>query len=355
MTVYWLLFGFAAAMALVYPNRREPVIPGAGQLLAIMAFVAAYVLLAGLRYQVGGDWITYDAMYETIRPDSLGFALTYTDPAYGALNWLSAQLGTGVYGVNAVCAVILGYGVARVALATREPWLGILIAIPYLLIVVGLGYIRQGAAIGFILLAVDALGRGNRVRVFWYLALAAGFHSTAAVVFPLFGFAMTRRYKALALVLGMVGVAALFAVLAPRFAEFETGYINAEYESGGALVRLLMSLFPSLFLLARWKSFAMESRARTIWLGLAVANLVAAVALILSPSSTAVDRMALYFSVVQIVVAGSSAQLIGAKVPVTMLVRLFWIGLAAAIQVVFLVYATHAYGWVPYKSVLQFL
>ena len=268
---------------------------------------------------------------------------------------MSAQLGTGVYGVNAVCAVILGYGVARVALATREPWLGILIAIPYLLIVVGLGYVRQGAAIGFILLAVDALGRGNRVRVFWYLALAAGFHSTAAVVFPLFGFAMTRRYKALALVLGMVGVAALFAVLAPRFAEFETGYINAEYESGGALVRLLMSLFPSLFLLARWKSFAMESRARTIWLGLAVANLVAAVALILSPSSTAVDRMALYFSVVQIVVAASSAQLIGAKVPVTMLVRLFWIGLAAAIQVVFLVYATHAYGWVPYKSVLQFL
>ncbi len=354
MTVYWLLFAFAALMALAYPNRDHRIPVTLGQYLALVGFLVAYVLVATLRYNIGGDWQTYDAMYDSIRVDTFYEAMGDTDPAFGIVMWVAGQFDLGIYYVNGFCAFLIGLGVIRAAQGTREPWLGVLIAVPYLLIVVGMGYIRQGAAIGMILLAIDALRRGNRGRTIAFLALAAGFHSTASVVFPLFGYAMSQRRKVLALALSIIGVAVFIAVLAPRLTEFETGYINAEYESGGALTRLLMSLLPSLLLLVRRRAFIDSPRTRTIWLGLAIANCCAAVALVLSPSSTAVDRMALYFSVIQILVMGDIADLANVRMPATMLMRILVIALAASIQSVFLIFASHAFAWVPYQSVLQF-
>jgi hypothetical protein len=355
MTIYWLLFGFAATMALAYPNRDEWIKVGLGHTLALTVFVVSYFLVAILRYQIGGDWLQYEAMYDEIRVGNLGDALRATDPAFGLLMWISARLDLGVYPVNGLCAGLIGYGVLRTAVSTREPWLAMIVALPYLLIVVGMGYLRQASAIGLILIAADSLGKGNRGRTIFYLALAAGFHSTASVVYPLFGYAMTERRKLLALFLGIIGVAAFIGVLAPRLTEFEAGYIAAEYDSGGAFTRLMMSLLPSLYILLRRRYFYANPRTRTIWLGIAMANIAAAVALILSPSSTAVDRMALYFSVIQLVMFGNFADLAGVRMPATMLMRVVVIGLAAAIQTVFLVFATHAFAWVPYQSVLQFL
>ena len=82
-------------------------------------------LLGGLRFETGGDWLTYDEMFEDIRFDTLGYALTRTDPLYGALNWISAQLGTGIYLVNFVCCLILSLGVVRLARTFRDPWLAV--------------------------------------------------------------------------------------------------------------------------------------------------------------------------------------------------------------------------------------
>jgi len=353
MTIYWLFFGFAAIMALAYPIQSERGVFSSAQALAFAAFLLAYFLIATLRFEVGGDWITYEEMYDEVGRDTLGFALGYTDPLFGVLLWVCAMLGAGVYVVNGVCALLLGYGLVRTATLTREPWLAILIAIPYLLIVVGMGYIRQGAAIGLILMAISSIDRGRSARAIVYLAAAAAFHSTASIVFPLFGFVLAQRYKAASVLLSALGALALITVIAPRLDLFERGYLDAAYDSQGTLVRLLMSVVPSALLLLRYRSFAASPRARFIWTGIALANFAALAALAVSPSSTAVDRVALYFAIAQIVVLGEIRQLLGASDQMTFLVRLAVVGLAAGVQVVFLVYAVHAEFWVPYKSVFS--
>lgn len=355
MTVYWFLFGFAALMALVSP-RRQPHMPlGPGQTIAILSIWLIYTLIAWARWEVGGDWLTYSDMYTSAKTASLGEAMALTDPLFGLFLWLSAQLGLGIYFVNGMCSAILGFGLVRAAATTDEPWLGILISVPYLLIVVGMGYLRQGAAIGFILMAIASLDRERVIRPLIFLGMAAACHSTSAIVFPIFGYAVSRRYRALAVLLGLVGLAALYGVIVSKFDLFDRGYVQRAYESAGALVRVLMNVVPSLVLLRYWKRFEAEPRARTVWFGVVLANLGLLGVYFISPSSTAVDRIAIYFSIIQMLVFGSIIKLLNVSPRMLLIVRLGGILIAAGVQVVWLVYGVHSEFWVPYKWVFDHL
>lgn len=353
MTIYWLLFAFPALMALAYPVASRPSSRDAAQVLALAAFVIFYTLLAGLRHEIGGDWGNYQEIYDDIATDSLSYALALVDPLYGLLNWLTAQAGLTMYFVNGVCAFVLVLGVVRIAGSFRDPWLAVTMAVPYLLIVVGLGYIRQGAAIGMLLMAITAFERGKVLRTIVYLLMGVGFHTTAVMVFPLFALTLARRNRTLAVLLALVSVFAYFAFVVPRFDKFQAGYIEGELDSTGALARILMSFVPSLLLLLRFGQFGTSPRVRSIWWSAAVANVVALVALGLSPSSTAVDRAGLYFSIAQIAVFGEFRNLMPLALRTTSLVRLALIGVAASVQVVWLVFATNSVDWVPYQTLFD--
>ena len=85
------------------------------------------------------------------------------------------------------------------------------VAIPYLIIVVVVGYTRQGTAIGFELLALRALmGRRFFPFILW-VAVAATFHRSAVVLLPLGYFAapragIGRRFAAGLTIAGALGL-----------------------------------------------------------------------------------------------------------------------------------------------------
>jgi hypothetical protein len=354
MLIYWLLFAYPAVLALAYPAKVWSGRPAsAAQRLALIGFVIFYTLLAGLREDVGGDWINYVVIYEDIRLGSLSSALAATDPLYGLLNWISAQFDTGIYLVNGICALVLVWGVASSTSKLSEPWLAIAMSVPYLLIVVGLGYVRQGAAIGMLLLAISAFERGRTFRTIALLFMAVGFHSTAVMVFPLFAWALARRHRILAVLFMGLSIATYFVIVVPRITQFDAGYIQTEYESSGAIPRVLMSAIPSALVLLRWRSFARELRARSVWISMAVAGIIALVALAISPSSTAVDRAALFFSPVQMAAFGEFRSLTNLSTRAPLIYRSALIALAAFVQVIWLVYATNAPFWVPYQSLFE--
>ena len=355
MLIYWILLAFPATMALAYPAAMERYRASAAQGLAIISFIIFYTMLAALRFEIGGDWGNYEAKYLDIKTDSLGYALTSTDPLYGLLNWLSALVGGGVYLVNGVCALLLIYGVVRVALRFRDPWLAITMAVPYLLIVVGMGYVRQGAAIGLILVAIASFDQSRPWRTSIFLALAMGFHSTAIVVFPMFAYALSTRHRALSVIFTALGSAAYIFVLAPRLSGFEAGYLDADYDSEGAFVRVLMNVLASAMVLLRWRYFAPGNKARSVWISIGLANFVAFAILLVTPSSTAVDRLALFLAPIQVAMFGEFRNLVPLPGKFAVLLRLLLIAVAVAVQVVWLIYASHAEYWVPYQSVLQFL
>jgi len=178
-------------------------------------------------------------------------------------------------------------------------------------------------------------------------------HSTSGIVFPLYGLMMARRHSVLALGLMVLGGVVFVYLLAQRFDKFELGYLEESYDSSGAVVRLAMNVLPSALLLLRWRHFPVVGAARGVWIGLALANMAAMVGLWLSPSSTAVDRLALYFSPVQVIVFGAILDLVPMPSRTTYLVRMLAIAATGAVQMVWLVLATNASVWVPYHWVLE--
>jgi hypothetical protein len=90
-----------------------------------------------------------------------------------------------------------------------------------------------------------------------------------------------------------------------------------------------------------------------VWLPFAIANVIALVALFASPSSTAVDRIALFFSTIQLFAFGEIRKLLGISDRMTLLMRLLLVGIAALIQLVWLVLAVNAVSWVPYQSIFD--
>jgi hypothetical protein len=321
--------------------------------IAMVVFALMYVAVGGLRHEVGGDWQQYLWIYTQISYSTFSAALGYIDPLFGLLNWISAQLGTGIYLVNSVVCAILVSGVIRLARTTRDPWLAILIAVPYVLIVLGFGYVRQAAAIGLLLHAIVSLEQRRRLQTIVLLVLAAGFHTTSLVVAPFFLVTISKRIDFYSVLLFVLAAVTYFMLLAPRLETLETRYITAGYQSEGALVRLVMSALPAMLLLLRWKHFEIRGPSRTVWLMIAIGSIAILGIYVISPSSTAVDRIGLYFSVIQIVVFGELLYLLDFKKRDSLYLRAAAIALVIAVQAVWLTSADHLRYWVPYKSVFS--
>ena len=244
MLPYWILFAIFAAGALEY-RRRQQIGRDRQPLLWIAAVVTT--LMIGLRFQVGADWDTYVTIFEGIRYQE--WPTLTSDPAYALLNWLSVQLGLEIWFVNLVCAIIFMWGVYRFARQQPNPWLAVLVAVPYLIIVVAMGYTRQAVAIGLILAGLSGRDHIPLVRFALFSIVAATFHKSAVVVVPLVALAATRNRILTALLMAVLALFLYYFFVSGYIDSLVTNYVGAEYSSQGAGVRIAMNVPPALLFL----------------------------------------------------------------------------------------------------------
>lgn len=103
------------------------------------------------------------------------------------------RLGYDIWFVNRICGIVFAWGLVRFAKRQPNPWLAILVGVPYLIIGVAMGYTRQGVALGLILAGFAVLDRSSVVRFSIYVLIAVTFHKSAIVVLPLVAMAATRN------------------------------------------------------------------------------------------------------------------------------------------------------------------
>ena len=346
MFPYLILFGFFATGAIAAGTRPHGYYP--------RAFVVAWLVLVvaiGLRYQVGCDWGPYEMLLARAKA-SFGTAARITDPAYGILNWAVGSLGLGLWAVDTVCAAIFTAGLVTFARAQPNPPLAMLVAVPYLIIVVAMGYTRQSAALGLIMAAIPRYERGEMLAVLVRLFAASAFHLTAVVIFPFFALGIARdRLVAFALII-ISAVGAYFIFLQPSLGRLVTNYIDYRYSSAGALFRVLMIVTPGLILIAFRNRFVTSSRERSFWLSISLASLFALLLLYLGVPSTAVDRVALYAIPLQVFVWSRLPTVFGSatrqSMPLIAAVMLY----SLAVEVVWLTQGHFSDCWVPYRSYL---
>jgi hypothetical protein len=345
---YWLLFSVFALGALQAHRTSRDGEDSVGLLLLAAGFFT--VLMIGFRYEVGGDWNSYYRALVMASYESFADIMAGYDPGYAILNWLSATLGFDIWLVNFLCGILFVWGLLQFAKRQPNPWLCVLVAVPYLIIVVAMGYTRQAVAIGILLAGLSDLDRRNSVlRFLFYVAVAGLFHKTAIIVLPLIIMATARRKIVIVPVALMTLILLYYLLLSSEVESIRQGYVEVEYSSQGAAVRVALNLVPAALFFLFQSRFGFSELAEKVWRNFAVASFVLLFLLFATPSSTAIDRMALYLIPLQLVIFSHLPNVFGKGGSQNGQVVLGVIVYSALVQLVWLTQGVFAELWLPYK------
>lgn len=305
------------------------------------------ILVIGFRYQVGGDWANYVSFFEEAK--GAGFSesvLYYKDPGYYFFNWIFANAGFEVWSINLFIGFISIYGLMALVERQPMPWVSLVVAIPYIVVVVFMGYTRQAAALGLTCLALISVEDRRTWRFVFFAIAATSFHKSAILILPFFILTVERIRLWHWILLGVIGIGAFGVFVLETLEAHWTNYVEEGMESDGALIRIFLNI-PAAFLLIFYKKrLGLVGDKGRPWLVIAFMS-VASLALV-NQASTVVDRLALYLLPLQMVVYGRVYRLFEPQSirAIACIVVLF---VYFCVQFVWLNYARYAENWVPYK------
>jgi hypothetical protein len=154
------------------------------------------------------------------------------------------------------------------------------------------------------------------------------------------------RYSML---LGLPAAWFLFdSLLEDRVERFTENYLEAGMASEGAFVRIVMCALPAVIFLVWRRRFGLAAIEDRLWVIMAILSVTALGAFFVLPSSTVVDRLALYLIPIQLLVLARLPGLLAGSVAQYRTYAIGIVAYSAAILAIWLNFASHAYAWVPY-------
>jgi len=349
MIFYYLLFIFLAFKSIEETQASNTFKKQTQNLLIIF-----FSLFIGLRNQVGCDWFQYRRIFNDIRD---GYIVSWfeLEPAYFLINTIFSRFEFGIYLVNAICAFIFSYCLIKFCESLPRPWLGLCVGFPYFITVVAMGYTRQSVSISLFLLAFLILEKGQFYKSIFVIILGMLFHRSGGLFFfaPLIYTFQSSRFNNLLKILIIIPIGYYFVseFIISRLDFFVIGYLNQQMASGGALIRITLCFIPSVIFIFNINKFKISNLAKKIFLVISWMSVLSLIALPLTPSSTIVDRVALNFLPIQILVAS--------HLPDTGIFK--FNKFASKVLIVFSVFfvlsiwflfAKHSYCWMPYRNII---
>lgn len=345
MTAYLLVY-LAPLLGVLSPLR-------AGRVLRTILWISigiGLIVFIGLRHEVGMDWPAYLSQFNQQVDSDVG-PLWINEPLYVLMSWWLAQRGFGLHLVNTICAGVFVFGL--LVFASRQPlrWLALAVAVPYLVIIVGLNNTRQSVALGLLFLGLLILEKG-RIKTFASLMiLAAMFHASALACLLFAALKVPRGHGKHFLVMLAVALSLGVGYLSQSYEAYARFYgVDTQLQSSGAGVRLAINILAFGVMLALRRSWEKRFGWDKLWFWMGMFSLF--LLPLLPITSTAVDRMALYLMPLQMYVWGRAPLLIATPLWRTVAI-LGVITLYAAVLCVWLAYATNSMAWFPYQNLLM--
>tara|TARA_X000000950_G_scaffold135195_1_gene168233 strand:+ start:8642 stop:9772 length:1131 start_codon:yes stop_codon:yes gene_type:complete len=352
---YWLMFSIPAFFAFVGERRSVNNLDSFSLRFDGLwwLFFIIITLFIGFRVQVGGDWGSYLTYYKIISSSPLSETFDpLADPSYMFLNYLSGLYGLGIYGVNFVSALIFSLGLFVFCRSLPRPFLALTAAIPYLVIVVGMGYTRQGIALGLIMLGLVAISRNKSILFFLLIMFAATFHKTAIIMLGIAGLASTNNKLWMFLWASLIVYFSYTFFLSDSFERFVKYYYEQSYQSSGALIRILMLILPASLLLFFFPRFEFNKSLELLWWWSAIISILLFILLFTTNASTAIDRIGLYLLPIQLIVFSYLPDIFSRKGDLSKLIILLIIFYYTLVLYVWLYFATFSHMWQPYRNAL---
>ena len=344
MWPYWIMY-LLPVMGVLSSADLKARRSGVGWGLVVFLFA----VLVGLRDRVGGDWVNYKVMFTRIQHAKLDELFAYGDPGYTLLNVIAGETGGGIYTINMVCGLFFVYGMAYFAKRQPLPWVALAVSVPYLMIVVGMGYTRQAVALGFALVGLAELAKDSRKRFVFWVLMGALFHKSAVLLLPIGALSATQNRLWTYFWIGMTATIGAYALLLDTAQDLWTNYVEARYQSQGGLIRVLMNVVPSVILILCRDRIFRNPVERKLWMWMAMLSLISLP--LVGLASTAVDRVALYFIPIQLFTFSRLPMLANSMSGYQTIVGGILI-YYLAVMIVWLNFAAHAKYWLPYSNFL---
>lgn len=344
MVIYWFMF-LIPALASLSPYRLDK---GSRRFVHGLILVAL-VLIIGLREHVGHDWNNYLAILRRVELWTFREAILSTEPGYSVINWLSTQLGWGIYGVNTICALIVVY--CLIAFCRRQPnfWRTLAFSMPVLVIVVSMAATRQATAIGFLMLAFLAFEDRKIIRYLALVSLAVLFHRSAAIFLPLAIF-MPARMRLWPLIAGgLVFLALSLLFLREAVPYYQENYLGSDIVANGALPRIAVNVLAAggFFLFRRrWAERYDDAHLYQL---MSVATLLMSSAVLYAPVGA--DRVVMFLLPIQVAILARLPEFIhpSRRGILTLAITTGY----AAMLGVWLFFSPFAQiSWIPYGNIL---
>jgi hypothetical protein len=358
LAAYWLLFFILGSGAVIYA-RVQLATTDPGNSVAFLqsnrllnGALLLVLLMMGLRYEVGGDWATYLRIFHWLEGRSLqgAFEASTQEFGYTLINWLVDKAGLDIWGVNLLCAIPFVFGLSRICKQQPNPWLAMAVAAPLFIVVVGMGYTRQAAAAGCLMIGMAKLTQGGSYAKFAFWTLVGClFHQSVMIFVPVVGLFLVRARLG-SLLLAVAAVVIAYYVVLPSVVErYSAGYIEAVYKSQGAIIRIALNGVAGLILLAFPNNFYANYHEKRVWRAWALLSLACIPAYLIVASSVIVDRLALYLIPLQIYVFSRIPRAISRGRSMSVAWTALIVAFFGVVLFVWLIYANNARFWLPYR------
>ncbi len=269
-----------------------------------LILIVILVFFVGFRYSVGGDWATYIGLHEKFRIYDYISSISTNEIFWSILNVFAIQFNLGVIGVNIVTAIIFFSSLFVFNKKFTKNLYIYMLAFPYFIIVVSMGYTRQCLALSFLMFSLSITGSFREIKILIFLLIGIFFHNSLIFIsfLPFFFRPLINFNKIIILILLILLLSYLVLSSKIAFGYYFSYFLNQKVESSGAIFRVIFNFFPSVLYIYFSKNFYKDNDFY-IWLSLCLINLSFLVCLIfnLLPSAM-IDRYLVYTSLIQLVV-----------------------------------------------------
>lgn len=347
MAPYLMMLSIPAVFAMLFRRRSN--------LLLYLLVLAIFVLFMGLRIEVGPDWGSYLLTHWIIVRLPLQDVVARAEPLSKVLFWFSQSSGYEMLLTNMVAALLLMTGVLAFSARTMSPWIAVVAATPYLILVFGMSGVQQAIAVGIFLFILSAWQRLGLTGKIIGVLVAALFHTSALITGIYIILLLNIRFFKKVIVGSVLFVAGVYVInevgfFADHIADYRSTYIDGPENifSAGSLFHIGVILIPSVLALVfrnRIRPFIHDNALLNV--GIVSAFAITALNFI---STTAASRLTLYIYFVPMMVYPALVHSFGkqAVVPIALLTLIFHY----IIMIVWLLFGNHAESYLPYQNII---
>lgn len=341
MAIYFIILSLLFLLSIFHLNRENTFFN-----IIWYTTLIFLILFIGLRDGIGGDWVTYENLFEFYKDSNFQTNFT-TEPFFYNFYIILGRLNFNIFMANLLSATFFIYSLSLFLKKEKYPFFSLYLAFPVLIVVVSMGFNRQIIAISFLMIGY-IYWQKYQVRYLILVIISALFHKSAIVILLINKYKINFKKNILTLLFAAIFLLFIYLFIYRHLNNIIRAYPLFEFTNLSSFLRIIYIIFPSLIFMYFRNSFKEFNDYYFL-------KKFSIFALLLIPimfvNVDVANRLGFYYLPISVVVL-SRLPYIFSITYLRYAIFLFINLLTYTYFIFFLYYANNINGWVPYKNFL---